>query len=601
MKKRFTLVAVGCALALSAMAHRDIFLTQQLPISTEENWNKSAWTASGAVRSVDDGGIPYFAITGDYLTDNGALSCEFVYDARSNAAIITGADAAFLYVAATDGGTEAHVTPRVVVADMAGEEVTYHFAALVNDPDDLTPRMVESTSVEGDPSSLGTIASVAVYFDNVTDYEGLIFQQVAIGTSWIMPKVSTTREVTSLRYNRGSSTPNAAPKVETQTGYTYIQAEDFDESWINNRPGHKANTGHNSKRLFPEDNDVDITTESANELGSDGSPWGRWYQNHGHSNGNRWAGNDSYFPNGNAPGSVLHDWSPGGGSDISMSYIGKYTTPGAYDDPMITLENAFNRWTIWADYTFEAEEDCLIDISLAVACHRSAYESVKSTRAYWWGDKSEGGYAIEGYESDPYMALFGAKYTVAVNDEVQRTAWDIAPEYVVGGNGVEFIQTCKDPTKWKNVQEDVNGEKLNSHYLDIFPYAHWADDSDNQDLWGAGWYAFYRDDLIQTSADKGIISQAVADQYKHADYTNIPVKKGRNTIRVTNMGGNSWFDEIRIFAHADTGGINDIEADNAEADGPAEYFDLQGRKVVNPAAGIYIVKRGSKVTKEVIR
>ncbi len=35
--------------------------------------------------------------------------------------------------------------------------------------------------------------------------------------------------------------------------------------------------------------------------------------------------------------------------------------------------------------------------------------------------------------------------------------------------------------------------------------------------------------------------------------------------------------------------------------GDAEYYDMQGRRIQNPEAGIYIVRRGNKVTKEVIK
>lgn len=37
----------------------------------------------------------------------------------------------------------------------------------------------------------------------------------------------------------------------------------------------------------------------------------------------------------------------------------------------------------------------------------------------------------------------------------------------------------------------------------------------------------------------------------------------------------------------------------ADADAPAEYYDLQGRRVANPSAGLYIVRQGSKVSKVV--
>ncbi len=51
-------------------------------------------------------------------------------------------------------------------------------------------------------------------------------------------------------------------------------------------------------------------------------------------------------------------------------------------------------------------------------------------------------------------------------------------------------------------------------------------------------------------------------------------------------------------------GIDDIEVDGTEdsdSDAPAEYFNLQGMRVKNPAHGIYIVRRGSKVSKVLIK
>ena len=48
-------------------------------------------------------------------------------------------------------------------------------------------------------------------------------------------------------------------------------------------------------------------------------------------------------------------------------------------------------------------------------------------------------------------------------------------------------------------------------------------------------------------------------------------------------------------------GINDIVVDETEATGPAVYYNLQGVEVANPENGIYIVRRGNKVTKEIVR
>ena len=46
------------------------------------------------------------------------------------------------------------------------------------------------------------------------------------------------------------------------------------------------------------------------------------------------------------------------------------------------------------------------------------------------------------------------------------------------------------------------------------------------------------------------------------------------------------------------GGVDGIEDD---VNAPAVYFNLQGQKIDNPAAGLYIVKRGDKVTKELVK
>lgn len=47
-------------------------------------------------------------------------------------------------------------------------------------------------------------------------------------------------------------------------------------------------------------------------------------------------------------------------------------------------------------------------------------------------------------------------------------------------------------------------------------------------------------------------------------------------------------------------GISDIAVDN-DADAPAVYYNLQGVRIANPEAGIFIVRKGNKVTKQIIK
>lgn len=58
----------------------------------------------------------------------------------------------------------------------------------------------------------------------------------------------------------------------------------------------------------------------------------------------------------------------------------------------------------------------------------------------------------------------------------------------------------------------------------------------------------------------------------------------------------SWKKFVNIAAQSSA--IGTIEADVVDSDAAPVYYDLNGRRIDNPAPGLYIVKRGTKVTKE---
>lgn len=69
------------------------------------------------------------------------------------------------------------------------------------------------------------------------------------------------------------------------------------------------------------------------------------------------------------------------------------------------------------------------------------------------------------------------------------------------------------------------------------------------------------------------------------------------TVRAINANGGKG--EMSAVAKDTTTGIDSIGAD-ADANAPAEYYNLQGIRVENPANGVYIRKQGNKVTKVVL-
>ena len=47
--------------------------------------------------------------------------------------------------------------------------------------------------------------------------------------------------------------------------------------------------------------------------------------------------------------------------------------------------------------------------------------------------------------------------------------------------------------------------------------------------------------------------------------------------------------------------VEGVGVDVLEAEGPAEYYNMQGVRVAEPTTGLYIVKQGNKVSKQLIR
>lgn len=98
------------------------------------------------------------------------------------------------------------------------------------------------------------------------------------------------------------------------------------------------------------------------------------------------------------------------------------------------------------------------------------------------------------------------------------------------------------------------------------------------------------------SVQFNIIPQWLTTFIKEIKFTDLGTDEAAaNLLRRRSLG---W-----TYYNASTTGIEDITPDaNVEgSDAPAVYYNLQGVQVVNPANGIYIVRRGNQVTKEYIR
>jgi len=82
-----------------------------------------------------------------------------------------------------------------------------------------------------------------------------------------------------------------------------------------------------------------------------------------------------------------------------------------------------------------------------------------------------------------------------------------------------------------------------------------------------------------------------------------PTKVWLGLGKNSNTGDQYWhpWADQKLEMWDEGAGVDNVTADMEDADAPVEYFNLQGIRVANPENGIFIVKQGKKVSKQVIR
>lgn len=100
---------------------------------------------------------------------------------------------------------------------------------------------------------------------------------------------------------------------------------------------------------------------------------------------------------------------------------------------------------------------------------------------------------------------------------------------------------------------------------------------------------------VQLSMNRGNATYSI----KEIKFTDLGTDEAAATLLGKRQKGWIYADEFG----SETGGIDDITVDGAveDSDAPAVYYNLQGIQVKNPDSGIYIVRRGNKVTKEYVK
>lgn len=177
--------------------------------------------------------------------------------------------------------------------------------------------------------------------------------------------------------------------------------------------------------------------------------------------------------------------------------------------------------------------------------------------------------------------------------------------------GAEYAETGINFARWKDETGNVADIPENPEVLDpaglIDPWdsAHGLPENDPNGgrtyIMNTERFRVYEFDTYITPGDlTASVQFNIADRnitylIKEIKFTDLGTDESAATLLGKRQLGWKYFTE-------GSGGVDNIVIDTPEAiDALPEYYNLQGVRVENPSSGLYIVKRGNKVTKEIIR
>ena len=101
-----------------------------------------------------------------------------------------------------------------------------------------------------------------------------------------------------------------------------------------------------------------------------------------------------------------------------------------------------------------------------------------------------------------------------------------------------------------------------------------------------------------------VTAMRLREDLLRADFNNDCMKERTVSLTVDQIGidrpsdGKATMGACEYVAGS---GIDRVLGDSPNDDAPVEYFDLQGRRVANPSAGLYIRRQGTRTGKIIIR
>ena len=498
MKLKLLHLVLCCLLATSAFAHRDDYFR----FTMGDNPANDGWTITGGTGEALDGLYVVMADASGTVTWTRDLKSQ---PGEKNQPYVS--QAILKFISGTDTGGEAHVVPKVILKDEEGNALkTFVFETA---PDNLELQVCDTAKVEMTEELTKEIRYIDVTFENMKEGEMVSFNYIDLISDWFMPELRMNDTI-------------------------YIQAEDYDEFWINNRKAYSPiGGGANSYR----NDDADLYVA----FQDDGAFFQSWTLGHGHK--------DNWY------GMAVKNMTPSG-SDW-MTYKGDYVDGTSN---IITAESAKKNWGAWLEYTFDVPEDCVADISLKIGTHWLVYSQVGGVGTGNFGkSREEGGYVVEGMAED-WVKKYCATVVTSLDGNNLTTNWSSYPK-LNGHSQLEYAALASDPySGWTSTQVLKDGNLVNSDTLFIYPNPRSGDPDNGNPM--VVWSTYYKSELYKELAQ--ITGDESLNAYIKPDYADVPLTKGRHTLKVQSLAPMMHFDEIRITAKKGTVGIEKSIAEYTE-------------------------------------
>lgn len=490
MKSKILPLVLCCLIATSVYAHREDYFS----FTMGDNPANDGWSVSGGTGEADAG---LYGIIADgnkpviWQRDLSKVAGEKVQPYVSRAIL--------RFISGTEAGGASHVVPKVVlIGETAGDSIMFTFKTA---PDDDSKTVSDTSTIVSGAAFTGNVRYIKVVFENVKKDEYVSFNYINLASQWFIPQVNIGQTI-------------------------YVQAEDYDESWINKRKAYSPIAGGNLYR--PADADLYIAWQD------DGAFFQSWTYGNGHK--------DDWY------GRAVKNMCPNGGT--WQTYSGDYVDATSNK---ITVANATKNWGAWLEYTFDVSTDCYADISLKAGSHWGAYAGVSGGTGKYGKARADGGYVVEGINED-WTKRYCASVVVSLDGNNLMSNWSAYPQNN-GYSQLEYAAVISDPTTgWKNTQILKNGVLVNSDTLHIFPDP--RNNGGNMMLWST----YYKSDLFQDLKNAG--SDDAFTPYIKPDYANVPLTKGRHTIKVQSLAPMWHFDEMKIVPKSGATGLDVTNADN---------------------------------------